>query len=606
MSASNKKTFSLWKDALNVDDIPKYPTYTRRIGQQGDRTYRLKDEILPYVKMIEDGVPVNEAFNEMQSRGIAFEAPEEVSAIEGELLCTPDLRYISNMDDNLLWRADIRMRCEEDEIFRTLQYLYCQSDIRYYVNTWVWTDATFLDEPNVPLITYPFQDTMLGVVLHWIKTYQSGGIEKSREMGATWVAGACIDAYCALFIPGFIGYNFSLTETDVDNRTTGSILGKVRYIFRHHPEWLRGGWIEEKGGIDNKMIIKVPKLDARIEGKLSGGTAGRSGRGKRALYDESAFFEDDEKVLTASSSLARSSLWLSTANGMGNSFYRMMTTPNANKITLNWREHPMKNASWALMKRSEMQYTDSFWSKEHEIAYDTSTSHRVFPNFKSSSADKFKWCHIQHDDYFKYDPAYDVYTFWDFGIRDPTSLLFAQIRLALPHFQQFTKDVLVVFAEEEKSDRAVEEWADLINNKEYDGRKLRYRAHVGDFRSGNQRTPTLQTWITYLGQLGIHIQGRYNNEMAPIIEVERRLAIPGAFAIYANGAPNLIKSFQNWSFPEDKTTHLVVTGSNPNHDQWSHRMKAVCYGMDWLYSNSNLPSDDLDWQFQRIRQGRMI
>jgi len=412
-----------------------------------------------------------------------------------------------------------------------------------------------------------------------------------------------------IFYPGMVDYQMSLREDDVDNRQEDSLLGKLRYLLRSLPEWMRAGWEENRTGIDNKMAIKTPETGGLVRGQLTMGTSGRSGRSSRVFNDEFAFVEDADRVLKALAALSPSGLYLSTPNGMGNAFYVMANHPMVKKKTLHWSIHPLKNPEWASKERDKITYTDETWAQEHEISYEMSTQGRVYPEFLSFSASEYEWCHVQEGPFYEYDPAYDTYVFLDFGMADPTSAVFAQVKPAPLHFEHVGSQCLVIFDEEEKGNRTVHTWAELFREKGYI-----YREFVGDYRSGNQRDPTGQTWITYLGKEGISVSGRYNTEMAPIMEVKKLLegGRPGRsermpmLAINKHKAPRVVKAFQNWSYPTIKSPEgdtVVKPGSKPNHDQWSHSMKAICYGVDWLYGKDASNANRIqDWDFRVFRK----
>jgi len=289
---------------------------------------------------------------------------------------------------------------------------------------------------------------------------------------------------------------------------------------------------------------------------------------------------------------------------MGNAFYVMAHSPGVRKKTLHWRLHSLKNPEWAAKERAKITYTDETWAQEHEISYEMSTQGRVYPEFISFSASDYEWCHVQNGSFYEFDPHYDVFVFLDFGMADPTSAVFAQIKPAPQHFEGLCSEVLVIFDEEEAGSRTVDKWAEVFQAKDYP-----YREFVGDYRSGNQRDPTGQTWITYLGKHGINVVGRYNTEQAPIMEVKRLLEggrmqggeLRPLLAIHRS-CVNTIKSFQNWSYPTEKDPEgktIVKAGGKPLHNQWSHSMKAVCYGVDWLYGQNRVNQVPTgDWNFR--------
>ena len=352
-------------------------------------------------------------------------------------------------------------------------------------------------------------------------------------------------------------------------------------------------WVEKEQGIDQKMQIRIPKTGSAVRGQLTQGTAGRSGRGTRVFNDEFAFIESPDLVLKALASLAPSGLYGSTPNGAGNAFYVMAHRPDVKKKTLHWSLHPMKNPEWAEKERGKINYTEESWAQEHEISYEMSTQGRVYPEFRSFTDSESGWCHIGEGEYFEYDPNHDVWAGMDFGVGDPTSLWFAQRKPPPPEMRDSVSECIVFFEGVEKANQDVDWLADILRDTGY-----RYRDLVGDYRSGQQRTPTGETWISLLRDRGFHIVGARNSEFATIMQV--KLLLSGGIKKYNEKVPMLainrnlsllIKAFQNWSFPTEKAddgttrikTDLRGKKFPANHDEWSHSMKAVAYLIDWIY-----------------------
>jgi len=569
---SEYNLITLWENALPPDKIPTYPSYTLTKAKSGDKTY------------------------ELAKNKNGFGYVKERLAIEGELLRDVDLKYIPDITENLKFRIDVKQKCDRSKEYCELQKVFCKSSILYFVNTFCWTyDPRLLpNEPTVPFITFPAQDDLITWVLWLIKVHQDGLIEKSRDMGATWCMQA-VWAYMALFYQSSTLYELSLGENDVDNRKPNSLLGKYRLLLRNLPEWMRCGWVEKEQGIDAKMIISCPESGSDVIGQLTGGTAGRSGRATAALFDEFAFIEDSEKVLDANSSLANTNLYLSTPNGMGNAFYRMASDPKVRKKSLHWSQHFLKNEQWVLKERFNPKYTDERWAQEHEINYERSTIGRVYPEFVSFSSSEYNWSHVHEGEYFEYDPNYDVYLGMDFGMADPTSLVWAQLKPTLPLFKNSTKLCLVIFDEYEEGNKTVDFWANLIKERSY-----RYRFYIGDFRTANQRDSTGNTWKNYLAHHGIPLVGKYSSEEKTLLGMKSILSIPGALALNRKNCPNTIKGFQNWSFPLDKDGY-VVHSSSPKHDRWSHNMKAMLYLIDYMQDPPSGSRRSIDkWDFKVI------
>lgn len=594
-----RSLLTLWTDAVPSERIA-YPTYTlkKSLGK-GETTYELPKGDGPILRALQR------------------------EAVEGELLRGPDLKFIPDWTDNLRFRKSIREQCQANPKGQELERKLCKSNILYFINTYVFTyDPRLKRDRTIPFVTYPFQDEHIGWIVWKIFHDESGLTEKSRDMGASWMYVAVV-AWLCLFYPQMSADFMSQIEDDVDNRTTDSLLGKVRFLLKNLPEWMRGGWVERGEGCDIKMNITIPQTGSVIRGLLSRGTAGRSGRASIVIPDEWAFVEDSEKVLNAINDLSACILFLGTANGMANAQYRMRSDPATDLQTLHWRKspHPLKNEEWAKLRLADPRVTDQGWASEHEIDYAGSTPGKVYDKFITVASANHPWAHCQQGPLVEYDPHFDVFTGQDYGVNDMCFICYFQERPAPPEYLPFTNTTLVFFDEDYGSDETVDGWRYLLNSKGY-----RYREHVGDARTGNQRDSLGSTWIKNFrrdvekpvntkrfGQVipgpPIIIFSKYNSEFAPIQTVQKLLSTPGAIAVNEKKCPMTVMAFQNWAFPTEQNPltgeETAIPGSKPNHDQFSHPMKAVAYVLDWRYgssprSNDN-PSDE--WDYPALKLG---
>lgn len=558
------------------DKIPTYPKFDYLIAKGGETTYDIDDDL-----KFADPRPV---------------IPFEREALPGEILRDVDLRYRINNTENLLYRGQIRSDAEKNERYQQLLMDYCADDILFFINVFGWTFRPM--EPPIPFILYDFQEDIVTWFLWLIKWKLSGLVEKSRELGLSWLAIA-LAAYVIIFIDNAVGYFFSMTEDEVDNKNEDSLFGKLRLFLESLPEWMRGGWNksgydQNKERIDKLLEIKIPERNSRMTGKLTGGQAGRSGRSLFSLYDEFPFIENDRAVLSASASLSPTKIYVGTVNGMGNAFAEIAHAPGTLKKSPHWSQHPLKNNKWAILERSKPEYTEEIWNQEHEIDYQGSTKGRVYPKFISrvSKAESDRWCHVQDDWYYEYDPDFDVDVGLDFGISDPNSVVYLQKKEVPVHFQDKTpfKEIYIIFDEDENRDQTDDELAVMLNGKGY-----KYGTIVGDLRSGNRRNSDGKTMIMNLRKHGLHVVGKLNTEEAPIKLVNRRLSYPASIAFSRKGVPYTIEAMQNWAFPTDKNTNLPKHDVSPLHNKYSHKMKALAYVIDYL---------DKGKEVERITRGR--
>ena len=193
--------FSLWDDALSLESIPAIPSYELVSATGGETTYDLETR----------------RSHISQSR----------EALPGEVLRQPNLRFCHRWEKNIEWRAAIQTEAATKLEFRELQLVFCKSSFIYWINTFCWTYNPRLPtgEMIIPFVTYPYQEQAATWFLNRIKRMESGLVEKSREMGASWLA-AALAVWLVIFHSGYVVYFMSMTEDSVDNRAPDSLLGK--------------------------------------------------------------------------------------------------------------------------------------------------------------------------------------------------------------------------------------------------------------------------------------------------------------------------------------------------------------------------------------------
>lgn len=181
----------------------------------------------------------------------------------------------------------------------------------------------------------------------------NGLIEKSRDMGATWLCGM-FSVWCFLFQEGAnIGWGSrkALSVDQIGNMN--SIFEKMRYALRGVPiELLPEGFSE-----DNMSYMRIHAGNGNSIVGESGDDIGRGGRTKMTFKDESAHYEHPEMIEAALGDNTDVQIDISSVNGLGNVFHRKREAgvewnggPARNDVTnvfvMDWREHPDKTQDW--------------------------------------------------------------------------------------------------------------------------------------------------------------------------------------------------------------------------------------------------------------------
>lgn len=225
--------------------------------------------------------------------------------------------------------------------------MLCAKDIKFWVNNFVWTFDPRCKPSLIPMVLYPHQEDFLDFLQTLCDEEVDGLVEKSRDMGVTWLC--CIFlVHRWLFTDGFKGGIGSRKEDLVDKSDDpDSIFEKARMLLKKLPKWMmpRGfSWDKH----DKHLSLSNPENGSTITGE-AGDNIGRGGRNTIYFIDEAAFIERPKKVDAALSQNTNVRVYVSTPNGNANSFASKRRAAVKNPkgpirlFSMHWKQDPRKN-----------------------------------------------------------------------------------------------------------------------------------------------------------------------------------------------------------------------------------------------------------------------
>jgi hypothetical protein len=236
----------------------------------------------------------------------------------------------------------------------------------------------------VPFILFPKQREFLEWTRdRWLQR-QDGVVEKSRDMGVSWLT--CALAVCMfLFIPGTVVGFGSRKELYVDGGSNpASLFWKVRQLIDLLPkEFQPEGWDSQRHA--PFMRIQNPENGSMIVGE-AGDNVGRGNRTSLYVIDEAAFFERPEAVDAALSQTSNCRIYVSTPNGAGNPFYRKAHDGKTPKFVFDWRDDPRKDDAWYDMQKAKLDPV--VVAQEIDRSYTASVSNAYIPGEVVSAASR--------------------------------------------------------------------------------------------------------------------------------------------------------------------------------------------------------------------------
>lgn len=440
----------------------------------------------------------------------------------------------------------------------------------FWCDNFVWIQNPRADtaiDKNVPFLLYDYQEKAAEEILRAIVLGYDIPIEKSRDMGLSWLI---IAIYVYLW--NFNAYDFLLGSGKAEYVDTKgsmkSLFEKARYIISSTPDWLVPKMEAKKD--DKSMLLKHPGTGAQLVGESNNVNFGRSDRKKAILFDEFAMWEMTDRAAWQSCSSSTSCrIPLSTANTRGTNCHFFTVVSNAKKkqspyLRLHWTMHPLFAAG---LYYNELGQPRSPWYDEQikraptlaeirqeiDIDYAASMGDKVFPMF--SLEDNVK-------DGLEYDPHLPLYISADFGL-DTTAFVW---------WQEDKKNGLYYIIDEYQNSGAgdgtsIYHFIEVLQSKEY-----KMPLMYGDPHSGENRSLTS-------GQSNAMILRKYG-----YVFKSQRMSVSARIEAARNIMPKIlvsdkciitIEALSSWQFVRPKTGN--TSSKTPQHNEYSHIGDAITY-----------------------------
>ena len=255
--------------------------------------------------------------------------------------------------ENVAYRLQLMERARGNKSVQKALRLFCQRDILFYINTFVWQFNPKKKKGGRqigPFITWDYQDDALLArpetwdgdpnrpekgILWCFEHDRTAVVEKSREMGASWLF-LIFQDWLGLFHNHTQCLNISKSADAVDCKSPDSLFWKLRFMHSHLPGWLRGEIVE------NQMYMEYKRTKSYNTGEASTGRAGVGGRAAVIFVDEFSQIKEDAEVRQRTAGTADCRFFNGTHLGTDTEFYRLTESPEIVKIQMHWSQHPDK------------------------------------------------------------------------------------------------------------------------------------------------------------------------------------------------------------------------------------------------------------------------
>ena len=205
----------------------------------------------------------------------------------------------------------------------------------------------------IPFILFKRQAECVAWIAERWRNREHGLIEKSRDMGISWVTVA-LAAHFWIFYDGMVAGFGSRTEDYVDKLDDPkSLFWKLRQFIELLPVEFKPAGYNVSAHAPFMKVVN-PETGAVVVGE-AGKNIGRGARAGIYFVDEAAFLEQAASVDAALSQSTNCQIHLSTVNGPGNPFYQKRHGGKWPVFVFDWRDDPRKDQAWYEDQKSKLE-----------------------------------------------------------------------------------------------------------------------------------------------------------------------------------------------------------------------------------------------------------
>lgn len=229
--------------------------------------------------------------------------------------------------------------------------------------------------PVMPFLLFPKQREMIGWMIERWRANEPGIMEKSRDVGASFVSMALACTLCLFNEDLSIGFG-SYVEDKVDRSGDPDCLFyKARMFLNYLPVEFLEGWELKKHSAH--MRIQFPGTGSSITGE-AGDNIGRGGRKSMVFIDESAHLERPLLIDAALSATTQCRIDMSSVYGTASPFAQKRHSGRYPVFTFHWRDDPRKDEAWYADMLA--RYDASVIAQEIDLDYSASVDNVIIPS----------------------------------------------------------------------------------------------------------------------------------------------------------------------------------------------------------------------------------
>lgn len=487
-------------------------------------------------------------------------------------------------------RLERLQRAEMNPVERTSIMIEIMNDPIFFINTFaVVYEPRLSENPDLPMFLFPYQEEVVYKLLQAEERGEDLLIEKTRDMGITWVMLWYI-LWRWLTKDKFYALLGSRKEEEVDNKSPQSLFGKLRYGYYSLPQWIRPDKFH-KSEHDVFMKLINPNKQSYIDGESANPNFGRGKRTSLVYCDELFFWRFARESWRSCIDTSPCRIGVSTA--VPSTFARNLRNSMEEQhklVTLNWDKHPFKDKEWYENEEKRRGSDALAIEGELNISYLADPEYAYYPDVQNCPVRKIE-----------YNPSLPLYVGTDFGSQDKTAFSWWQRDVnnfycieaierknkKLSWFYPFLKkgydfenaeeyDIINKFTQEhfkiKKSDYLKDE-LELIKKINTWNMPVMY---CGEVAHKQKMIKSNTSIFQELGGIGIYLRINDNGFTHPVRRTSTKKLLTRAIFADGTGALDVYDALLNSHYPLARANSTGSEGNDkPVHDEWADLRSSV-------------------------------
>jgi len=286
-------------------------------------------------------------------------------------------------------------------------------DVVYFINQRCKTFDPRTQKKDLDFKLYDYQEELARDLLEHIREGKDLFIEKSRDMGITWLVLAVI-YYLFRTEKNFQALLGSRKENYVDDGTLQTLFPRIMYMIKNDPYPIEGFNPKE-----HKTYMKLinPENKSTLIGESANPNFSRQGRFNVVVFDELAFWQHQQSSWEAAGDASPCRIGVTTPSEQLSYAKDLRNAGKTEVKTIHWRLHPLKDEEW--YESEKLRRTNEEIARELDINWEGSLTNIVYPEHSACQFGEYPFV-----------PEMPLYISWDFGLdgtaigwwqRDPTT-----------------------------------------------------------------------------------------------------------------------------------------------------------------------------------------